>query len=120
MAWVDADAAILATAAKRLDLPAEGCSPSLEQALAAFEAEAVLITTPVGAHIPVALEAIAVYQPLWRGRCASCEAPAALGGTPVQSHAELMVEAVRLRIAEPLDRFGIAIDRTKLEELLAA
>jgi len=68
----------------------------------------------------VALDAIAVYQPLWRGRCQTCEAPAALGGMPVASHAELIVDAVRTRVADPLDRLGIAIDRGRLDELLAA
>lgn len=67
----------------------------------------------------VALEAIAVYRPLWRDRCEACEAPAALGGTPVQSHAALIVDAVRARIAAPLDRLGIAIDRARLDALLA-
>jgi hypothetical protein len=68
----------------------------------------------------VALGAIAVYQPMWRGRCTSCEAPAALGGMPAQSHADMLVEAVRLRVVRPLDRLGIAVDRDALEDVLAA
>jgi hypothetical protein len=68
----------------------------------------------------VALDAIKVYQPLWRGRCASCEAPAALGGMPVAIHAELMVDAVRTRVVRPLARLGIEVDRAELEEALAA
>jgi hypothetical protein len=61
-----------------------------------------------------------VYEPLWRGRCASCEAPAALGGMPVDAHAQLMVDAVRMRVARPLERMGIAVDRDELEAVLAA
>jgi hypothetical protein len=67
----------------------------------------------------VALAAIAVYQPLWRDRCEACEAPAALGGTPVQSHAALIVDAVRIRVATPLERLGIVIDRSRLDALLS-
>ncbi len=59
VAWVDADAATLDAARARLGLPAGGCFPSLAAALAAIEAEAVLVTTPVRAHVPVALEALA-------------------------------------------------------------
>ena len=46
-------------------------------------------------------------------------AGSALGGTPVRSHAALIVDAVRARVADPLDRLGIAIDRTQLDALLA-
>lgn len=68
----------------------------------------------------VALDAIAVYQPLWRGRCADCEVPTALGGVPVDAHAKLMVDAVRQRVDRPLARLGIGLDADKLDELLAA
>jgi hypothetical protein len=68
----------------------------------------------------VALAAIAVYQPMWRGRCGSCEAPASLGGTPPESHAAMLVEAVRVRVVRPLARLGIVVDRDGLEDVLAA
>ena len=67
----------------------------------------------------IALDAIAVYRPLWHDRCAACEAPAALGGSAAASHAELMIDAVRTRVAAPLERLGIALDRHRLDELLA-
>jgi predicted dehydrogenase len=58
VAWVDADPATLAAARKALDLPAKKCFPSLGEALAAVEADAVLVTTPLVAHVPVAVEAL--------------------------------------------------------------
>src|SRR5215216_2113272 len=64
VAWVDADATTLTAARKRLALPADRCFPSLAAALDAVDAEAVLITTPVGAHVPVAIEAIAAGKPV--------------------------------------------------------
>jgi len=67
----------------------------------------------------VALDAIAVYQPLWRGRCVTCEAPAELGGMPVDAHARLMVDAVRQRVARPLARLGIELDGPALDDILA-
>jgi hypothetical protein len=67
----------------------------------------------------VALDAIAVYRPLWRDRCPSCEPVPGLGGVPAQSHAELLVEAVRTRIAAPLEAFGIVIGGERLEALLS-
>jgi hypothetical protein len=77
------------------------------------------LTAADRAHLAtIALDAIAVYAPLWRGRCTTCEAPAALGGLPVASHAQVMVDAVRTRVARPLGRLGIAIDRERLDALL--
>jgi hypothetical protein len=66
----------------------------------------------------VTLDAIAVYRPLWQGRCVACAAPAALGGVPADDHAALMVSAVRTRIVRPLRRLGIAIEGDALESLL--
>ena len=59
VAWVEADPTALATARRALRLPAAACFPSLAAALAATEAEAVLATVPLPAHVPVALEALA-------------------------------------------------------------
>ena len=59
VAWVDADPAALARAAATLGTPSGGVFPSLAAALAAVEAEAVLVTAPLAAHVPVALEALA-------------------------------------------------------------
>jgi predicted dehydrogenase len=58
VAWVDADPATLAAARTALDLPARHCFASLGEALAAAEAEAVLVTTPLLAHVSVAIEAL--------------------------------------------------------------
>src|SRR5262245_8111561 len=44
VAWVDADPATLAAARRALRLPAKLCFPTLETAIEAVEAEAVLVT----------------------------------------------------------------------------
>jgi hypothetical protein len=67
----------------------------------------------------IALDAIAVYAPLWqRDACTACEAPA-LGALPVATHARVMTDAVRTRVARPLARLGIAIDPARLDAVLA-
>ncbi len=57
-ACVDADAAALDLARQELDLPADHTFASLSAALAACEADAVLITASLPGHVPVALEAL--------------------------------------------------------------
>jgi predicted dehydrogenase len=59
VAWVDADPAALTAARKALRLPTKSCFPTLAAALEAVDAEAVLVTAPLHAHVPVVLEAIA-------------------------------------------------------------
>ena len=59
VAWVDADPAGLSAAQERLGLRAECCFPAVDAALESIEADAVLVTTTIAAHIPVALQAIA-------------------------------------------------------------
>jgi predicted dehydrogenase len=59
VAWVDADPTALKAAQVELGIPAARCFPTLAAALAAVDADAVLLTTQVGAHVPVALEALA-------------------------------------------------------------
>ena len=59
VALVDSHAATLAAATKALNVPANLFFPSLEAALAAVEADAVLVTVPLVAHVPVALAALA-------------------------------------------------------------
>jgi len=56
--WVDAHAPTLEIARKRLDLPTERCFASLEEAFSNVEADAVLITAPLVAHVPLAIEAM--------------------------------------------------------------
>ena len=58
VACVDLNPEMLAQAQQLLQLPAERCFQTLEAALANFEADAVLITTTLPAHVPVALEAL--------------------------------------------------------------
>ena len=56
--WVDADQPTLAKARARLELPADRCFTSLGDAVANVEADAVLITAPLFAHVPLAMEAL--------------------------------------------------------------
>ena len=53
MAYVDRDAERLHAACKRLDLPKGRCFQSLQTAFASVDAEAVLVTTTMGTHVPV-------------------------------------------------------------------
>lgn len=58
LACVDADPASLALARGHLDLPADRYFDSLAAALAATDAEAVLITASLPGHVPLAVEAL--------------------------------------------------------------
>lgn len=58
VACVDPEPAMLARAQERLKVPAEDCFGSLAEAMEAREADAVLITTPVDGHAPLAIEAM--------------------------------------------------------------
>ena len=55
VACVDLNAGTLEQARQLLNIPPERCFPTLESALASVEADAVLITASLPAHIPVAL-----------------------------------------------------------------
>lgn len=57
-ACVDMAPAALAAASSRLGMPSERCFTSLAAALAAVDADAVLITATLAGHVPLALEAI--------------------------------------------------------------
>jgi predicted dehydrogenase len=59
VACVDNDPAMLALARQKLHVPSERCFPSFEAALTAADADAVLVTATLPAHVPVALKAIA-------------------------------------------------------------
>jgi len=62
VAFVDADPDVLAKAREALDLPAERCFSSLQEAFSAVEADAVLATVALPAHVPVAMEALAASK----------------------------------------------------------
>ncbi len=69
----------------------------------------------------VALDAVAVYAPLWaRPACAECAPPVALGGVEPAAFRRDMMRAVRDHIARPLARHGIVLDAARLDELLPA
>src|SRR5229473_253207 len=58
VACVDLDAELLVQTQQLLSIPAERCFQTLKSALASVEAEAVLITGSLPAHVPTALEAL--------------------------------------------------------------
>ena len=60
VAWVDPQPAALAQAQAESGIPANRCFATLEEALQAVEADAVLITAALPAHVPAALTAFAV------------------------------------------------------------
>lgn len=69
VACVDADESALATARKSLDLTEDQCFTDLDAAFAAVDADAVLITASMEAHIPLALQAMRA------GKHVLCEKP---------------------------------------------
>lgn len=58
VAWVDAHEPTLELAQQRLQLPADRCFTSIADAFAAVEADALLVTAPQHAHVPLAIEAM--------------------------------------------------------------
>lgn len=56
--WVDSHEPTLVTAKERLKLPKDRCFVSLRDACEAVEADAVLITAPMVAHVPLTIEAL--------------------------------------------------------------
>ncbi len=69
VAWVEPWPDALATAQKDVGIPAAKCFATLAEAVAATDAEAVLVTTALPAHLPVVLEALSL------GKHVLCEKP---------------------------------------------
>lgn len=72
VAWVDAHEPTLEAARKRLDLPADRCFTSIEEAFAKVDSDALLVTAPQVAHVPLAIEAMEA------GKHVLCEKPFAV------------------------------------------
>lgn len=87
VARVDMSAQMLEIAQQRLGIAAETCFPTLEAALQAVEADAVLITANLPAHVPVALAALAA------GKHVLLEKPFA----PTAADGQRVVEAAAAR-----------------------
>lgn len=70
------------------------------------------------AHLArIAVDTIEVYAPLWQEEpCDTCPLPAGLGGHDAIGRANLR-RAVDIAIATPLARYGIELDRARLEAL---
>jgi len=56
--YVDMDAAMIGLAQERLKLPTTQCYPTVAEAFAAVECDAVVITASLGAHVPLAQAAL--------------------------------------------------------------
>ena len=69
VAWVEPWPDALATAQTDVGIPAAKCFATLAEAVAATDAEAVLVTTALPAHLPVVLEALSL------GKHVLCEKP---------------------------------------------
>ncbi len=72
VAWVDAHEPTLEAARKRLHLPADRCFTSIEEAFSKVESDALLVTAPQVAHVPLAIEAMEA------GKHVLCEKPFAV------------------------------------------
>ena len=90
VACVDLDAELLVQTQQLLSIPQERCFQSLSSALAAIEADAVLITASLPAHVPIALEA------LQAGKNVLLEKPFA--PTLIQAHQAVEMAAKRNRV----------------------
>lgn len=87
VAYVDMSAQMLETAQQSLGIAAEQCFSTLEAALQAVEADGVLITANLPAHVPVALAALAA------GKHVLLEKPFA----PTAADGQRVVEAAAAR-----------------------
>ncbi|HEX8598572.1 MAG TPA: Gfo/Idh/MocA family oxidoreductase [Chloroflexia bacterium] len=103
MACVDADPASLALARTKLDLPAGSYFESLAEALAAVDAEAVLITANLPGHVPLALEALRA------GKHVLIEKPFAPSVAEAQQVVELAAERGRVLMVSQNYRFFPAV-----------
>ncbi len=103
LACVDADAAALALARQQLDLPEDRTFASLAAALAAVEADAVLITASLPGHIPLATTA------LQAGKHVLLEKPFAPSVAEAQQVVELAAERDRVLMISQNYRFFPAV-----------
>ncbi len=72
------------------------------------------------AHLAaVAVEAIAVYAPLWQDATCACPGAPTLGAAGFADYRATMLDAVEHRIVRRLHRVGIEVDRAALAPLLA-
>ncbi len=58
VAWVDAHEPTLEKAREQLGLPADRCFTSIDEAFSRVDADALLVTAPQLAHVPLAIEAM--------------------------------------------------------------
>jgi predicted dehydrogenase len=103
LACVDADPAALALARRQLELPAERYFARLDAALAATDAEAVLITASLPGHVPLAIEA------LHAGKHVLLEKPFAPSVAEAQQVVDLATERDRVLMISQNYRFFPAV-----------
>src|SRR5436305_156214 len=103
VACVDLDAELLVQAQKLLSMPEERCFQTLKSALAAIEADAVLITASLPAHVPIALEALDA------GKHVLLEKPFALTLVQAQKVVEMAAKQNRVLMISQNYRFFPAV-----------
>lgn len=106
-AWVEIDANALADAQQRLNLPKERCFLQLEEALAAVDADAVLITASLPGHVPSARAALTA------GKHVLVEKPFAPTLAEARDLVTLAEERQRILMVSQNYRFGSAVQKTR-------
>lgn len=107
VAWVEIDALALAGAQARLKLPPERCFLSLEDALAAVPADAVLITASLAGHVPAARTA------LLAGKHVLVEKPFAPTLAEAEDLVHLAEQCQRILMVSQNYRFGEASQKAR-------
>ncbi|HEY0752386.1 MAG TPA: Gfo/Idh/MocA family oxidoreductase [Ktedonobacteraceae bacterium] len=107
VAWVEIDAQALTNARQKLNLPAERCFLSLEEALAALPAEAVLITASLVGHVPAARAA------LLAGKHVLIEKPFAPTLAEAQELVTLAEKQQCILMVSQNYRFGAAVQKAR-------
>ena len=106
-AWVEIDANALAEAQQRLNLPRERCFLTLEEALGAVTADAVLITASLPGHVPSARTA------LLAGKHVLVEKPFAPTLAEAHELVELAEQRQRIIMVSQNYRFGPAVQKAR-------
>lgn len=97
--WVDRDPKVRAAKQDALGLPAESCFASLNEALNAVEADAVVVTVPLSAHAAVTQEALDA------GKHVLCEKPFTQTAIEAKALAERAAAADRVLMVAQNYRF---------------
>ncbi len=107
--WVEIDEQALAAARQRFNLPQERCFLDLEEALAAVDADAVLITASLPGHVPAARAALRA------GKHVLIEKPFAPTLAEAEDVVKLAEESQRILMVSQNYRFGLAVRKVRTQ-----